>query len=61
MQIFSYAATFVFIMCVLNLIREAIHLVKCFMTMEEYKLATNAMVLLMASLSYVITFLINAH
>ena len=49
---------FLFIMSILNLLREALYIVKCFRTLCEYKIGNWRTFLLWGSVSYIITILI---
>lgn len=60
MILISPILVFVFIMSILNLLREVFNVIRCFKNLVEYSLSDKRTLLLWCSISYIITFLIFA-
>lgn len=60
MILVSPILVFVFIMSILNLLREVFNVIRCFKNLVEYSLSDKRTLLLWCSISYIITFLIFA-
>lgn len=50
-------AIFLLIMSILNVLREGLHIIKCFRLLQEYKIGIQRTFFVWCSISYIITFL----